>query len=370
MKTRKITRASILIAVIFICFTSPRLVNNVSNRQVYASAAHVVTTAPFPFHYKPDYDSGWTPISKAEVKTFPHNLGGDPNDYIVDLQYKDKTSGFGVNQEDFGSEEYIDFFQSGIYIEKGAYWFALTDKDIAVKRQGNDVTAEEVRIRIWITHTPDFDSNWKAVPPNTFLQAIDHNLGGSTHDYIVDMQFRDLAVSGLGVHNYGYGMINAYVDKFAKQPASWGGLWRNLSNASIFVARGSIDSTADNFRIRIWKNKIPDYDSGWFELETQITAHKMHNLKGDPDDYVVDLQFRDTGDKGVNQQYYGSNSYTSPPDGTPLDRRGASWSNLNNTHISVWREQDDGSAPEARVRIWVSKDYDEDIYLPIILTKQ
>lgn len=38
---------------------------------------------------QPDYDSGWTNISKGEQIALQHNLGGNPDDYAVDLQFKD-----------------------------------------------------------------------------------------------------------------------------------------------------------------------------------------------------------------------------------------------------------------------------------------
>ncbi len=43
----------------------------------------VVTTSSF--------DSGWTPIAAdGALKNIPHNVGENTDDYIVDLQFKDR----------------------------------------------------------------------------------------------------------------------------------------------------------------------------------------------------------------------------------------------------------------------------------------
>ncbi len=84
----------------------------------------------------PEYDSGWEEIGPRPDPIsvdFPHNLGGDPDDYVVDLECKD-TGG--------------EMMQCGY---DGAYWYALTDTSVSVWVAGGSNPAA-LRVRIWYTH--------------------------------------------------------------------------------------------------------------------------------------------------------------------------------------------------------------------------
>jgi len=41
---------------------------------------------------RPDFDTGWYPILPGASATFTHGLGGDVNNYFVDLQFKSDMS--------------------------------------------------------------------------------------------------------------------------------------------------------------------------------------------------------------------------------------------------------------------------------------
>jgi hypothetical protein len=90
---------------------------------------------------RPNYDSGWVQAQSIENK-LQHNIGGDPNNYVVDLQFK-SPGGIGVNQAAYGG----DNSTSGSY---GAYWRNLTDTGIEVVRQVDNTSAEYIRVRIWV----------------------------------------------------------------------------------------------------------------------------------------------------------------------------------------------------------------------------
>jgi len=89
---------------------------------------------------RPDYDSGWQQMTKGLGISIQHDLGGDPNNYVVDMQFKAEVA--GVNQILYGGEETID--------GRGAYWRGLTDTEIFVYRETFNLTAEYIRIRIWV----------------------------------------------------------------------------------------------------------------------------------------------------------------------------------------------------------------------------
>ncbi len=180
INTRFISIAFIILAAVVMSLALFGAVNNYFTDDGYVYAAQTTASATDLFHNDPTYDSGWLSINKDQEKTFPHNIGGHPDRYVVDLQFKDTgPSGFGVNQEGYGGVEYLDFFGIGnpIMIQNGAYWFGLTNKEIKVKRQIDDNRADKIRVRIWLQTTPSFDSEWKPIAADGALKNIDHNLG-------------------------------------------------------------------------------------------------------------------------------------------------------------------------------------------------
>ena len=53
-----------------------------------------------PFSKAPDYDSGWTNIAKNGEIQFDHNLGGNKDNYVVDVQAFNSIQ--GANQYLYG----------------------------------------------------------------------------------------------------------------------------------------------------------------------------------------------------------------------------------------------------------------------------
>ncbi len=102
------------------------------------SSASGTDGAPFP---RPAYDSDWQNIAQGEMKTFIHNIGGDPDDYVVDLTFRiyDIVHIYGFGR---------DVTPSGNVV--GCYWDYLTDTSVVVCRGADDYYAEQVRIRIWV----------------------------------------------------------------------------------------------------------------------------------------------------------------------------------------------------------------------------
>jgi hypothetical protein len=91
---------------------------------------------------RPAYDSGWVNIGQGETKFLTHGLGGDPDNYVVDLQFK-QPAGIGINQISYGGDkDDIKWY--------GAEWYGLTNTTIAVRRRGDDVHAHQIRVRIWV----------------------------------------------------------------------------------------------------------------------------------------------------------------------------------------------------------------------------
>ena len=122
------------------------------------------------------WSSGWVSINPGETMTFTHNLGGNPDDYAVELWYQDaKSGGYGINHRGAGGLE-----AGGKYY--GVHWQNLTDTTVQVVRRPDDTFADQVRVRIWIPDPPAWDSGWVDIAPGT-LQTLTHNVGGNADDY-------------------------------------------------------------------------------------------------------------------------------------------------------------------------------------------
>ena len=104
---------------------------------------------------RPAYDSGWQSIGTGlhdSTITLEHNLGGNVDNYVVDLQQKDPGSGPG------GSGPEIHAMYNGgddlgsirNYPIRGVYWRNLNSQYITVDRGTSDEYSEYVRVRIWV----------------------------------------------------------------------------------------------------------------------------------------------------------------------------------------------------------------------------
>jgi len=105
----------------------------------YALRFQKITSFP-----PPDYDSGWVDTEVGEWKKLWHFLGGDPEDYVVDMWFKDELVRlYGINQLAYGGREAWG-------VTYGASWCNLTDEYIELHRYGMG-WADRIRVRIWRT---------------------------------------------------------------------------------------------------------------------------------------------------------------------------------------------------------------------------
>jgi hypothetical protein len=191
--------------------------------------------------------------------------------------------------------------------------------------------------------------------------TLSHNLGGSSDDYLVDMQYNSPGGDGINLRYYGGADFGANPAPNHAADDRVGAYWRNLTGTHIVLFRRDEDDYAPEVRVRIWVMPPPAYDSGWVAF-AQDAAHTFtHNLGGNPDDYLVDMQSRDPGSDGVNQRYYGGADFGAKITLGAVDNRvGAYWRSLNAASITAYRRPEDIYADEIRLRIWrvVPPDYD------------
>jgi hypothetical protein len=97
--------------------------------------------SPFP---RPAYDSGWVAIAAGDSQILAHNIGGNVDNYVIDMQFKTSVQTFGINNFAMGGDR-----SGGDTFEYGASWFGLDSTHIGVLRWPNSVS-EEIRVRIWV----------------------------------------------------------------------------------------------------------------------------------------------------------------------------------------------------------------------------
>jgi len=93
---------------------------------------------------RPDFDSGWVEIAQGGTVTITHNLGGDPENYVLDMTFRDSYFGSGIHQITYGGDVRPD---EG---SKGVWWEALNATSVKAIRGVNDARCQDVRIRIWV----------------------------------------------------------------------------------------------------------------------------------------------------------------------------------------------------------------------------
>ncbi len=95
----------------------------------------------------------------------------------------------------------------------------------------------------------------------------------------------------------------------------------------------------------------PAYDSGWVILQVGGAVTLTHNLGGDPNNYLVDLQFYHYS--GEIHDLINNCGLGGDQGKTDADSRGGYYCGLNATSANCFVRQDRVVYPPARLRIWV-----------------
>lgn len=179
-----------------------------------------------------------------------------------------------------------------------------------------------------------------------------HNLGDDAEKYMVDMEYKN-ATSGINLRYKGGMDFGTNPPGGHAENDRVGAYWRSLTSSSVTVYRRPEDSYASSMRIRIWKNTTPNYDSGWVTINTNTARTFTHNLGDKTENYVVDMQYKNSG-SGINLRYAGGADFgTKPAPGhAENDRVGAYWRTLTSSSVTVYRRPEDSYASSVRIRIW------------------
>ena len=141
-----------------------------------------------------------------------------------------------------------------------------------------------------------------------------------------------------------------------------GAYWFNLTGENISLYRRQEDEFTSQARVRIWIMPKPDYESLWIPLDRGASATQlMHNLGGDPSNYLVDMA-QYNASFGINHMMYGGVDLgvKAPSEMNENDRVGSYWTALTDTSLSVYRCNEDIYASFVHIRIWrvSGADYD------------
>ena len=181
-------------------------------------------------------------------------------------------------------------------------------------------------------------SYWYATVTGGAVNVADHYYAVVSGGLFNEARENGSSISG------GYGNVTTgYYSSVA------GGYANSADGDYSAIGGGNSNSASAHYQ----SDEAPDYDSGW----TTITANKdidfVHNLGGDVNDYTVVLEQKDTnGSWGINNKWLGTDVYYV---GLTRYYVGSFWVNLGTTSVTVWRNPQDISSDQVRVKIWLHK---------------
>ena len=281
------------------------------------------------------WSSGWIPVNQGQSRTLQHNLGGDPDDYGVELWFRDTSGQSGINRRGYGGLEWNNN-------RVGAYWHHLTTNMISVSRLADDTAADEILVRVWeVPTSPDYDSGWTSINAGQ-THTFNHNLGIVAEDLTVGLWFSGPTV---GIHHRGFGGM--VVDSPLELR---GASWHNLTDNSVQVTRGADDAGVERVRVVVVEGDPPDYDSGWQPVSAGGFVVLPHSLSWNPTLLLVRGECYDQPpfplQLGIHQVSAGGSHHP------VFGWQGAHLQNLTSNSIEVVRGSDDLICAQVRVRIW------------------
>jgi hypothetical protein len=298
------------------------------------------------------WSSGWVRILPGQTRTLTHNLGGAVEDYRVQLWFLDlPLGGLGIHVFGYGGIEAAG-------VNYGAYWTNLTPTTIEVVRGPVDGTADLVRVWIWKpSPAQKICSDWADIAQSSFFTFF-HDLGGNADDYDVSLWFKDPTGH---IHHQGYGGLEVAGERR-------GAYWRSLDNQWVSAYRYAHDPYVDQVRLCVSVAEDPlIYDSSWLPIDAGETLTLTHDVGGNVNGYVVDVEFKDTGGQLATHNAGLGGDFLDPSgESATTAEHGAHWQRLTSSTIQVVRQQYDPYVTQVRVRIW-QKDVLSQVFLPLVL---
>ncbi|MBN1955105.1 MAG: hypothetical protein JW900_08665 [Anaerolineae bacterium] len=296
------------------------------------------------------WGTAWVPILRGQTLTFTHNLGGDPDDYAVELLFLDLDDGMGINRAYYGGMEV-----NGQWY--GAHWENLTSNTIQVYRHTDDTAADLIRLRVWgPLDPPDYDSGWLDVSQGETI-TLSHGVGVTATDLTVGLWFSGTV---RGIHQFGFGGLG--VDGPQQM---LGAHWQNLTDSTVEVIRHPNDTDVEQVRMIVVHGTEPDYDSleelgDWQDVAAGDVYTFTHNLNWSPNMLLIRGECYDSsGMRGIHMLFAGGNHDWF----NGGQYQGVHLQNITGNSVTVFRQPEDEFCPQVRLRIWKRSLM---IYLPLL----
>jgi hypothetical protein len=302
------------------------------------------------------WSSGWQPIAQGATRTFTHSLGGVPEDYAVELWFKDTDGNLGINRRGYGAYEI-----GGQWY--GAHWQRLTSNTIQVRRLAQDEAADQILVRVWLAPLPlgGYDSGWTDINPGQTI-TFPHNRSITSTDLSVGLWFSGTV---RGIHQYSFGGL-AIDGPGNAAKLLIGAHWHNLTDNQVQVTRHSDDVMVEQVRVIVLEGATPDYDSlvdlgGWQSVAQDTVFTFTHNLNAPPMSQLMRAECYDPAVLGINLAQAGGNvaSWFTDTD------KGVNIQNVGPNSVQVYRWADDDVCPQVRLRVWRGPVFQ--VYLPLTL---
>lgn len=294
-----------------------------------------------------EWNSGWVTVAQGTCQIFNHNLGGNPDNYAVELWFLDTDEGIGINHANYGGMEVGGDWHGG-------NWQHLTANTVQVCRQANDRGVDQLRVQVSIPPgSPDFVSPWTNILPGQTI-VFTHGLAITDTDLTVNLWFSGTT---RGIHHFSFGGLAVDGPQLML-----GAHWYNLSANTVQVTRHPDDTDIEQVRVTVVHGAEPAYDSledlsGWRFIARGTEFTFTHNLNWNPDMLLVRGEcFSST--LGIHQLLAGGNHDWF------VGWQGAHLQNLTENTVRVVRRQDDQICPLVRVRVWRRS---TSIYLPFVV---
>ncbi|MBN1953719.1 MAG: hypothetical protein JW900_01605 [Anaerolineae bacterium] len=293
------------------------------------------------------WSSGWFYVPPASAQILSHSLGGDPDDYLIQVWFwdneNDGDADIGINVRGYGGYEGGGNFY-------GATWQNLTDETVQVFRYSNDTAADMILVRIWIPDDPaDYCSDWTDIAQGTIM-TFTHNLGGDVDDYSVGLVFSSTVSTPFGPAGRNHRFYGGL--EYGGGANMVGAYWDNLTDSTVRVYRHANDLSAEQVRLCVTIPDPPAYDSGWVTVTANSVTTLTHNVGGMLGPYRVRLDQWNPA-SGINHYCLGGEAVNVTP-------TGANWENLTDETIAVLAR---GGISRVRIRIWNTYL----LYLPIVV---
>jgi hypothetical protein len=281
------------------------------------------------------FDSGWYNVGVSPdpfTIVFPHNIGGNPDDYLVNLECWDNST-----------LSYYNCTDNGFNIN--AHWYGLTNSSINVWVLGGGIRPDQIRVRIY-TKASIYNSGGRTIGirPDPISVSFPLSFGYKINldNLVIKLDCQDDTTLGT------YDCTNQNFDI----DAHWYDM--DLTDIKVYIEKGS---RPDAVRVRFF-SAIPAYNSDWHTIGIRpdpLPIPFIHNLGGNQDEYIVKLDCKDDTEL---KTYDCTNQ---------LFNQSAHWYGMTNTNINLWISG--GSVPdEVRVRIWrQDQTIYEKIYLPLVM---